>query len=332
MVVKKNLLFILFCLVISHFSFANKLAKYQKSFSLMGSDFTISAISDNEEKANMAIDTAYNEIVRIENEISSWNKNSQTTLINNNAGIQPIKVSVELFNLIRRAIKVSEISNGAFDISYASMDKLWKFDGSMTALPLESKIKESVSKINYKNILLNELEHTVFLKEKGMKIGFGAIGKGYAANKARKIMIDNGIKSGMINAGGDLIAWGDGLNGNKWKVGIADPKKEGAFVSWLEINEMAVVTSGDYERFTIINGVRYAHIIDPRTGFPVVGLKSVTIVCPDAELADALATTVFVLGQEKGLALINQLDAIECVLINDKDEIVTSETLKLNLQ
>lgn len=317
---------------ITQLSFSNTLQKYQKNFSLMGSSFEIAAISDNKEKADSAIKMAYNEIVRIEQLISSWDEKSQTSLINKNAGIEPVKVSVELFNLIRRAKKVSELSSGAFDISYASMDKLWKFDGSMTELPLEEKIKVSVSKINYKNIILNESEHTVFLKEKGMKIGFGAIGKGYAANRARKTMIENGIESGMINAGGDLIAWGDGLNGEKWKVGIADPKKEKAFVSWLELNEMAVVTSGDYERFTMINGVRYAHIIDPRTGYPVVGLKSVTIVCPDAELADALATTIFVLGQERGLALINKLDAIECVIINDKDEIVTSETLKLELK
>jgi thiamine biosynthesis lipoprotein len=332
MYIKKIVLSTLFLVVLHLFSFSSPLKKYQKNFTLMGSSFEIAAIAETEEIALNAIDSAHQEIVRIEKLISSWDKNSKTTLINDNAGIKPTIIPVELFNLIRRAIKVSKLSNGAFDISYASMDKLWIFDGSMTKLPAASKIKESISKINYKNILLDEVEHSVFLKEKGMKIGFGAIGKGYAANKARNIMIENGIKSGMINAGGDLIAWGDGLNGEKWKVGIADPKKEKAFISWLELNEMAVVTSGDYERFTIIDNIRYAHIIDPRTGYPAVGLKSVTIICPDAELADALATTVFVLGQERGLALINQLNAIECIIVNDKDEIHTSKTLKLNIQ
>ncbi len=326
---KKTILFVFLVALFTQTSFSNGLKKYQENFSLMGSKFEIAAIATSKEKADSAIKIAHNEIVRIERLISSWDKNSKTSLINKNAGIEPVKVPVELFNLIRRAIKVSGLSNGAFDISYASMDKIWKFDGSMTTLPSEEKIKASVSKINYKNIILNESEHTVFLKEKGMKIGFGAIGKGYAANRARKVMIENGIEGGMINAGGDLIAWGNGLNGEKWKVGIADPKKEKSYASWLELNEMAVVTSGNYERFAMINGTRYAHIIDPRTGYPVVGLKSVTIVCPDAELADALATTVFVLGQERGLALINKLDAIECVIINDKDEIITSETLKL---
>lgn len=316
--------------LLAQFGFSSGLEKYQKSYSLMGSKFEIAVIANDEEVANAAIEIVYKEIVRIEKLISSWNEGSQTSLINKNAGVRPVKVSTELFNLIRRANKVSNLSGGAFDISYASMDNVWKFDGSMKGVPEEKRIKESVSKINYKNIILNETEYTVFLKEKGMKIGFGAIGKGYAANMARKLLIENGIKSGMINAGGDLIAWGDGLNGEKWKVGIADPKKEKSYVSWVELNEMAIVTSGNYERFAMIDGIRYAHIIDPRTGYPVVGIKSVTIICPDAELADALATTVFVLGPEKGLLLINKLDAIECIIINDKDEMITSHTLKLS--
>jgi len=316
-------------LLITLSAFSSPLKKYQKKCSLMGSDFELVAISDKENIALNAIDNAYQEIVRIEKLISSWDKNSQTSLINQNAGIKETKVSKELFNLIRRANKVSKLSNGAFDISYASMDKVWHFDGSMTETPTKQSIESSIAKINYKNIILNEAEHTVYLKEKGMKIGFGAIGKGYAANKARAIMIQNGIASGMVNAGGDLIAWGDGLNGEKWKVGIADPKKEKEYISWLELNEMAVVTSGDYERFTVINNVKYSHIIDPRSGYPAVGLLSVTIICPDAELADALATTVFVLGEEKGMALINKLNAIECIIVNNLNEIKTSKSLKL---
>ena len=329
---KNFILGLIFYAFLCHNSFAGTLEKYQKSYSLMGSAFEIAVITDSETNANKTIEIAYNEIVRIEKLISSWDEKSETTLINNNAGIKPVKVSEELFKLIRRAKKVSGLSNGAFDISYASMDRLWKFDGTMTKLPSSDKITASVSKINYNNIILDETEYTVFLKMKGMKIGFGAIGKGYAANKARKLLKANGVASGMINAGGDMIAWGNGLNGEKWKVGIADPKKEKAYVSWLELNEMAVVTSGDYERYAMIDDVRYAHIIDPRTGYPAVGLKSVTIICPDAELADALATTIFVLGQEKGLELVNKLDAIECVIINDNNEILTSNTLKLNLQ
>lgn len=298
----------------------------------MGSSFEIAIISENETEALHFIDTAYNEVVRIENLISSWKESSQTFLINKNAGIQPVVVTEELFNLIRRAIKISKLTNGAFDITYASMDNLWKFDGTINSLPDSVLVKNAAAKINYQRIALDEQNHTVFLMDKGMKIGFGAIGKGYAANKVRNKLIQMGVKNGMINAGGDLIAWGRGIGNEKWKVGVADPNKEKEFISWLEINDMAVVTSGNYEKFIEINGIKYSHIIDPRSGYPVLGLKSVTIICPDAELADALATAVFVLGEKEGLELINQLNAIECILINNKNEIITSKTLKLNLQ
>ncbi len=313
-------------------AFSQNVKKYQKDFVLMGSRFEVAVISGNQQEALNYIDTAYNEIVRIEKLISSWDENSETSLINKNAGVKPIKVSRELFNLIRRAKKVSKLSNGAFDISSASMDKVWKFDGTMDGLPDSITVKKSIANIDYRKIALDESTTTVFLKDKGMKIGFGAIGKGYAANKVKKLLLSIGVNNAMINAGGDLIAWGDGINNEKWKVGIVDPEKEKAYISWLEINDMAVVTSGNYEKFIEVNGVKHSHIINPRTGYPVLGIRSVTIICPDAELADALATTVFVLGQKKGMDLINQLKAVECVLVNDNNEIITSNTLKLNIK
>ena len=298
---------------------------------LMGSKFEIAAIHTNEEFALGVIDSVEKEIIRIEALISSWKDNSQTSLINANAGIAPVVVDRELFSLIKRAKKISVLTEGAFDISFASMDKVWKFDRRITQMPPEEAIRASVAKINYKNIILNEKDNSVYLKEKGMKIGFGAIGKGYAANKARHLMINMGIENGMLNAGGDLIAWGEGMNNEKWKVGIADPKKQTEFISWLEIEDQAIVTSGDYERYLTIDGLRYSHIIDPRTGYPARGIKSVTIICPDAELADGLATSVFVLGTEKGLALVNQMKGFECIILNDADEFITSDGVSLNL-
>ena len=328
----KGYIFITVFFVSIIFCKAQGIKKYQKDFVLMGSRFEVAVIMEDKEQALAFVDTAYNEVVRIEKLISSWDKNSETSLINKNAGLKPVKVSKELFNLIRRAKKVSELSKGAFDISYASLDNIWQFDGTMDGFPDSATVKKSVAKINYQKIELNETACTVFLKEKGMKIGFGSIGKGYAANKVKKLLVGLGVKNAMINAGGDLIAWGEGINNEKWKIGIADPQKEKAYISWLEINDMAVVTSGNYEKFIEINGVKHSHIINPKTGYPVLGLKSVTIICPDAELADALATTVFVMGEQKGLELVNQIKAVECVLVNYNDEIITSKTLKLNVQ
>lgn len=303
---------------------------HTKTLLLMGSRFELTAISPNQNKASAAIEAGIAEIKRIEKLISSWDSKSQTSLVNKNAGIKPVVVDQELFNLIRRSLKISKLTRGAFDISYASVDKIWRFNGEMTELPDSSKVAASVAKINYQNIILNPEKRSIFLAKEGMKIGFGAIGKGYAANKALDIMSKMDLKGALVNASGDLISWGKDEGGKDWKIGIINPKQKEKVFSWLNINETALVTSGNYEKFVIINGQRYSHIIDPRTGYPVRGLSSVSIICPNAELADALATSVFVLGKDKGLDLINRLKGIECLLITDKQELFTSDNLHLD--
>ncbi len=322
-------------LVLSFFLILSLSAKSQtktssKIISLMGSRFELLALASDENIREKAIEDAIEEIARIENIISSWKPDSETALINSNAGIKPIKVSTELFNLIERSLKVSKLTNGAFDISFSSIDKFWTFDGHQMAMPDSAMIQATFSKINYKNIVLNRIDQTVFLRKKGMKIGFGAIGKGYAANRAKKIMTKQGIISGMINAGGDLIAWGSQEQGNPWQIGIADPSKQKDYIAWLDIVNMSVVTSGNYEKFVIIEGKKYGHIINPKTGYPVEGIQSVTIVSPDAELSDALSTSVFVLGITEGLELVNKLKNVECLIIDNKNKIWTSDKLNLN--
>ena len=297
---------------------------------LMGSRFEFTAIGESLEDCDLAIKKAIDEVDRLEKIISSWDPNSQTSEIVINAGIKPVKVELELFNLIERSIKVSEITEGAFDISFASIDPIWKFEGQEEVMPDSSRIKKSVSKIDHKKIHLNKNDTTVFLMERGMKIGFGGIGKGLAAANAARFMRKMGIESGIVNAGGDLYAWGRDENGRPWKIGVTDPNDKTKTLAWLDIEDMAIVTSGDYERFLTIDGKRYAHIIDPRTGWPASGIKSVSVLCPDPELADALATSIFVMGEENGLYLINQLKGVECLIINDENEIVHSKHLNLN--
>lgn len=303
---------------------------YTKVVKLMGSRFDLSVVAPNETEANSYINLAIEEITRIEKLISEWDTNSQTSAINRNAGIKPVKVDKELFELIKRSIQISKLTQGAFDISFASIDKVWKYDGSMQKLPTEAAIQKSVEKIGYQNIELNEAQQTVFLKLAGMKIGFGAIGKGYAADKAKQVLIEKGVKAGIINASGDLNSWGTQPNGDLWKVGITNPLNKEKVFSWLPIENSAVVTSGNYEKYVTLNGVRYTHIINPKTGYPVVGLNSVTIFSESAELADALATAVFVMGLESGMDFINQLNGIECIIIDADNKIHTSTNIKLN--
>ncbi len=309
---------------------AQRLIPQKKVIKLMGCGFELTAIAKTDTLAWEAINAGINEISRIEKLISSWDKNSQTSAINRAAGLEAVIVEKELFDLIYRAKKISKLTQGAFDISFASMDKIWKFDGSMKRMPSDKFVKAAAAKINWENIILNKDNHSVFLKEKGMKIGFGAIGKGYAANRALSIMKQMPIQGALVNASGDLISWGSNSKGNKWSVQIADPKDKNKSLAWLELKNMAVVTSGDYERFVKFDGKRYAHIIDPRTGYPTTGIKSVTVVCPDAEVADALATSVFVLGITKGLSLVNGLNGVECLIITDEDELLSSTNLNLN--
>lgn len=303
----------------------------KKVVKLMGCRFEISAVASDKAIAWKAVENGISEISRIEKIISSWDENSQTSLINKNAGVQAVHVDKELFELVKRAKKISVLTNGAFDISFASMDKIWSFDGTEHPLPDSSLVAEACSKINWENIILDSDSQTVFLKDKGMKIGFGAIGKGFAANSAKKLMSEmTGVYGGAVNASGDLIVWGKQVDTDQWTIQIADPKNKERSLGALVLQDMAIVTSGDYEKYFMNNETRYAHIINPKTGYPTTGIKSVSIICPDTEVADALATSVFVLGKDAGLTLINELNNIECMIITADDELFTSDQLKIN--
>ena len=296
----------------------------------MGSRFEINVLAANETEASHAIDLAVGEINRIEKLISSWDPGSQTSMINDHAGISPVVVDAELFSLIERAIGISKLTDGAFDISYASMDRIWKFDGSMTAMPDAETIRASVSKVGYENILLDKDAGSVFLKYPGMKIGFGAIGKGYAADRAKALLTANGIPAGIINASGDMSTWGRQANGDEWKVAITNPLDKNKAFALMPISDGAVVTSGNYEKYVTFGGKRYTHIIDPRTGYPASGLLSVTVFAPSAELADALATSVFVMGKDVGLNRVDQMPKIECIIIDEQGAIYTSKHIKID--
>lgn len=299
---------------------------------LMGNRFEITVVSNDVEIANIRINEAVNEIRRIESLLTTFNEISQTNLINRNAGIAPVQIDREVFNIIYRSIKISELTQGAFDISYGSLDKrFWNFDTEMKSLPDPELAKESIRLINYKNVKLNEKDCTVYLSEKGMRIGFGGIGKGYAADMAKKLLLQNGISSGVVNASGDLTVWGTQPGGKKWTIGIADPYTKISAFSSLDLDNMSVATSGNYEKFAVINGKKYSHTINPKTGFPAEGIKSVTIITQNAELADAMTTPVIVMGIHAGLNLINQMKNIECIIIDENDVIHTSFNIHLAL-
>lgn len=297
---------------------------------LMGNRFELSVVSADEAWANARIDEGIAEIQRIEKLLTTFNEDSETNRINQNAGIAPVAVSRETFDLIARSLRISEITQGAFDITYGSIDKkLWNFDRTMTSLPDAETARQMVRLINYRNVILDNEQQTVFLKEAGMRIGFGGIGKGYAAEKAKLIMKQQGVVHGVVNASGDLTTWGLQPNGQPWTVGIANPDATGQIFSYMSISDLAVATSGNYEKFVIIGGKKYSHTIDPRTGLPVTGIKSVTIITTNAEIADAMATPVTIMGIRTGLDMINQIKDIEAIIVDDHDRIYTSKNINI---
>lgn len=306
------------------------LREFRKPQRLMGNAFEITVVDENEKNAYLHIDAAVAEIQRIENLLTTFSENSQTSLINNNAGLEPVKVDREVFDLIERSVRISRITDGYFDISYGGIDKgFWNFDRNMKQLPDPKTIKEHLKLVNYENIILNSRDQSVFLKEEGMRIGFGGIGKGYAAEMAKRMLQKRGVKSGIVNASGDLTAWGMQSNGKPWTIGIADPDHSRQPFSYMNITNMAVATSGNYEKFVMIDGKKYSHTINPKTGMLVSGIKSVTIFCPNAEIADAMATPVGIMGIKAALDLVNQIHQLECIIIDDDNTVYSSQNINL---
>lgn len=303
---------------------------FKKSCRLMGNHFELTVVADDEKWAHERIDAGVSEIQRIERLLTTFSDDSETNLINRNAGEEPVVVSAETFNLIERSLRISQITQGSFDITYGSIDKrLWNFDQHMTSLPDKETARNMVRLINYRNVILDREKSTVFLKEKGMRIGFGGIGKGYAAERAKLIMKQQGVESGVVNASGDLTAWGLQPNGKPWTIGIANPDAKHEVFSYMSITDLAVATSGNYEKFVMIEGKKYSHTINPHTGLPVTGIKSVTIITTNAEIADAMATPVMIMGISTGLDMIDQIKDIEAVIIDDHDRMYTSKNINI---
>jgi thiamine biosynthesis lipoprotein len=327
MSVKHQLLFLF--LILCNFT-SNGQVLRKRTTLLMGGRFDITIVAKDSLTAEQNIDEVIAEITRIEYLISDWKPTTQISEVNQNAGIRPVKVDREVFELTQRAIHFSEITNGGFDISFAAMDRIWKFDGSMTEMPSAEAIKKSVEKVGYKNIVLDSVQSTIFLKMKGMKIGFGALGEGYATNKCKEMMLAKGIKSGIVNGSGDMSCWGKQPSGKDWKIGITNPFDTDKLIAIVPINNGAVTTSGNYEKFVVLDGKRYSHIINPATGYPVAGLSSVTVFGPNAETANGLSTSLMVLGKIAGLNLLSKFPDYSCVMITDNGKVVKSKKFGIN--
>ncbi len=298
---------------------------------MMGNHFEFMACHSDEGLCKIAVAAGIDEVDRIESLLTTYTDSSFTARVNQNAGICPVEVPLEMIHLIQRSKKISQLTDGAFDITYGSIDKnFWNFNTKMTALPDSKKALKATRLVNYNNVIVNADQCTVFLKNKGMRIGFGGIGKGYAADMAKKTMKNLGIEHGVVNASGDLTAWGLQPNGRPWTIGLANPNFKNHVIGHFEIINGSVATSGDYEKYIMIGNKRYSHTINPKTGMPAEGIKSATIISPFAELCDALTSPVIIMGVVSGLHMINQINNVEAILIDNNDKIYYTKNIKIS--
>lgn len=276
---------------------------YKKTSILMDTVVSITVVSDSKEKAESAMENAFGELRYLEKLINFYSAQSEVSLINKYAGIRPVKVSSETLEIIKKALYVSEITDGAFDITAGPLVKLWDFHKKVK--PDDNKIREAKRYVDYRNIIIDEENSTVYLKKKGMSIDPGGIVKGYAADKVVEVLKRSGIRSGIVAIAGDIKAFGRKPDGSPWIVGVRDPRSDNRddLIATLQLNDKAISTSGDYERYFIIDGKRYHHILDPVTGYPATRSVSVTVISGDGFLADGLSTGLFVLGPDKSLSI-----------------------------
>lgn len=293
---------------------------------LMGSAFELIIRDSDKTRAEELLQEGRDEIKRLENLLTEFDATSFTSILNQNAGIRAVQVDEEVFQLIRRCQDLSNLTQGAFDISVGPLKKLYNFKNEQFVFPEKSAVKKTLSVTGFRHISLMP-DQTIFLSKKGMHISFAAVGKGYAADKVKKLWLEKGVQNGIINASGDLTVIGKKTDEKPWQIGIANPDNKNQVLCYLPVEHASVATSGDYEQFFMRGGTRFSHTIDPRTGQPVSGIKSVTVISPGAELSDALATAVYVMGVQVGLHFIDQLPQTHCLIINDKNEVFHSRNL-----
>ncbi len=294
----------------------------------MGCSFELGIVSKDETKAMDFLDQGVKEIQRIENLLSEFKEDSQIAQINQNAGKESVKVDEEVLALLERCAKISEISKGYFDITVGPLKQLYRFKNQEFTPPDKVRIAKTLKGVGYHKLWLSKEDGSVRLRQKGMKISLAAIGKGYAADRVCQKWKENDILGGYVDASGDLTAFGKDENQNPWRIGIANPDDRNESLFYIPLQNASVATSGDYEQHFMYKGKRYSHNIDPKTGRPVQGVKSVSIFSPSAELSDALATAVYAMGSQRGIEFIDQLPQTHCIIINDQNQIFFSKELQ----
>lgn len=287
---------------------------------------TITVYSDSKQKAGTAIDNAFKELDRLGKLLNFYSEDSEASLINKYAGIEPVKVSKDTLEVIDKALYISKSTDGAFDITIGSIVKLWDFEKQV--VPDEKTIKENLKLVDYRNVVIDKAKSTVFLKKKGMQIDLGGIEKGYATERAVEVLKKNGITAGIIAVGGEVKPFGTKPHGDVWRVGIKNPDRksnEDDVFAIVRLKDKAISTSGGYEKFFVKDGKWYHHILNPATGYPVYECQSVSVIANDAP--DGFPTGIFVLGPQKGMEVLKRL-GIDAVIVDKDGKILITEGIR----
>ena len=327
------LIFTIFCLLFTALSCSpNKERIFKKDRILMDTLVAITVVSDSKDTAEKAIDAAFSEIEYLEKLSNHYSPDSEITRINRNAGISEVKVSHDILKLLEKALYVSENTEGAFDVTIGPVIALYDFHKKI--IPDNGMIKKNLSLVNYRDIIINSDRSTVFLKRKGMLIDLGGIAKGYAADKAAETLIKQGVRSGLVAVAGDIKAFGLKPDGEPWKIGIRNPDakdKEDDIMATIELEDMAISTSGDYERFFLLGGKRYHHLLNPKTGLSSQECRSVSIITKEGAYTDAFATGIFILGPEQGVKVLEKL-GFEGMIIDSQGKSHLTQGLRKKIE
>ena len=315
----KILIFVLLFFVLFESGCSTKEKIYKKTALLMGTFVEIQIVPEKRATKtylDSVIKSAFSDIRAVENIFSLYNSNSELSRLNELGVGHPYRVSEEFMFLLKKANFFHQLTEGAFDISIASLEDVWLEASRQNEIPGDGQIRDALNVVGTDKIITEEIAYTVELPE-GMKLDFGAIAKGYAADRAIRVLKKEGIKNAIVNAGGDIYCLGKGPGKIGWQIGVKHPRKKDAFIATLVVADKAVATSGDYERFHVIKDEKFSYIFNPATGMPVdEAPMSVTVLAEDCLTADALATAIFVLGPNKGMQLLDRLNEAEGVIIS----------------
>jgi thiamine biosynthesis lipoprotein len=300
----------------------------QKTEPIMGTDVTVTVVAPSAKEGEAAIDAAMDEIRRLDRMMSLYKEESEITRVNLAAGEHSVTVSPEMITVVEHAQRASELSGGAFDVTIGPLVVLWQMRLKEGAVPSDKEVKAVLPRVNYKDVLIDKKGSSIFLTRKGMIMDLGGVAKGYAADRAAEVLRKQGITNALVAVAGDIRAMGTREDGKPWRIGVQHPREAGKLLATLELSDRSISTSGDYERFTIINKERYHHILDPRTGKPSAGVESVTIIGDQGAVIDPLTTALFILSPEKGMQIVKDLGC-EAIFVDDKGNVTSTKGIRM---